>query len=44
MTALIQLLVAALVGLLVGLYAVGRRLGQFARLPDARSAALEGRS
>ncbi len=35
---------AALVGLLVGLYAVGRRLGQFVRLPDARSAGMEGRS
>jgi len=35
---------AALVGLLVGLYAVGRRLGQFVRLPDARAATQEGRS
>jgi hypothetical protein len=32
---------AGLVGLLVGLYAVGRRLGQFARLPGTQSAAVE---
>ncbi len=35
---------ATLVGLLVGLYAVGHRLGQFVRLPDARSAAVGVRS
>jgi len=35
---------AALVGLLGGLYAVGRRLGQFVRLPEPRSTTEEGRS
>ena len=35
---------AALVGLLVGLYAVGRRLGEFVRPPGVRSAAREDRT
>lgn len=37
-------LMAALVGLLVGLFAVGRRLGQFVRVPGAGPVAVEGRS
>lgn len=36
-------LMAALVGLLVSLYAVGRRLGQFVRQPGAGSSVVEGR-
>lgn len=36
-------LMAALIGLLVGLYAVGRRLGQFVKLPGTGSSAVEDR-
>lgn len=35
-------LMAALVGLLIGLYAVGRRLGQFVRVPGAGAVAVQG--
>ena len=38
LTAVRLTLMAALVGLLVGLHAVGRRLGQFVRLPTDASA------
>lgn len=34
-------LMAALVGLLIGLYAVGRRLGQFVRLPGREPATVD---
>jgi hypothetical protein len=44
MAAIRLALMAALVGLLVCLFAVGRRLGQFVRVPVAGQAAVEGRS
>lgn len=44
LAALRMALVASLIGLLVGLYAVGRRLGRFARVPSLGASAGEARS